>query len=130
MANAPGILTLPSPYSVAETLDRLQALLTQKGIKIFIRIDQAAEARAAGLSMPEIQLLIFGSPKGGTPIMIQSPVSGLDLPLKALAWQHSDGHVFLSYNDPEYFRNKYNLSEEAVKPISGVGNLIEQVLRA
>ena len=85
MPSPQGIITIASPYTVTETLNRLHALLSGKGIKIFARIDQAAEARAVGLSMPETQLLIFGNPKGGTPVMVEAPLSALDLPLKALA---------------------------------------------
>jgi uncharacterized protein (DUF302 family) len=128
MASPAGVVTVPSPYSVVETLDRLQATLAEHGIKVFARIDQAAEARAVGLSMPEIQLLIFGNPKGGTPIMVAEPLAALDLPLKAIAWQDHDGRVFVSYNDPAHLRDRFNLSAELMKPISGLGNLIEQVL--
>jgi uncharacterized protein (DUF302 family) len=129
MASPAGVVTVPSPYSVAETLDRLQTSLAEHGTKVFARIDQAAEARAVGLSMPEIQLLIFGNPKGGTPIMLAEPLAALDLPLKALAWQDHEGRVFVSYNESAYLGDRFNLSAELVKPISGLGNLIEQVLR-
>lgn len=129
MASPAGVVTVPSPYSVPETLDRLQASLAKHGIKIFARIDQAAEARAVGLSMPEIQLLIFGNPKGGTPIMVAEPLAALDLPLKALAWEDREGRVFVSYNEPAYLGERFSLSAELMKPIGGLGNLIEQVLR-
>lgn len=129
MAIPPGVVTLPSPYSVPETLDHLERSLAEHGIKVFARIDQAAEARAVGLSMPEAQLLIFGNPKGGTPIMVAEPLAALDLPLKALAWQNPEGRVFVSYNDPAYLRDRFDLNAELMKPIAGLGNLIEQVLR-
>lgn len=129
MAGPTGVVTLPSSFTVSDTLDRLQVALAQHGIKVFSRIDQASEARAVGLSMPDTQLLIFGNPKGGTPIMVAEPLAALDLPLKALAWQDTEGRVFVSYNDPEYLRDRFSLSAEVVKPISGLGNLIEQVLR-
>ena len=79
--------------------------------------------------MPETQLLIFGNPKGGTPIMVAEPLSALDLPLKALAWQDPEGRVFLSYNDPSYLQDRFHLSAEVMKPIGGLGNLIEQAIR-
>ncbi len=129
MASPAGIVTLPSRYSVSETIDRLQTSLGAHGIKVFARIDQAAEARAVGLSMPETQLLIFGNPRGGTPIMLAEPLAALDLPLKALAWKDNEGRVFVSYYDPAYLRERFSLSAELMKPISGIGNLIEQVLR-
>ena len=129
MPGPQGVITVASPFPVAESLDRLETLLAEKSIKVFARIDQAAEARAVGLDLPETQLLIFGNPKGGTPIMVESPLSALDLPLKALAWQDDEGRVFVSYNDPAYIRDRFSLSADVVKPISGIGNLIEQALR-
>ena len=107
--NAQGAINLPSNYSVSETADRLENLLKTKGIKIFVRIDQAEEARQAGLSMPETQLLVFGDPKAGTPLMVKYPSLALDLPLKALVWQSADGKVWLSYNSPEYLQQRHGL---------------------
>jgi uncharacterized protein (DUF302 family) len=123
-----GIISKASKYSVPETLDRVDALLRSKGIKIFVRVDHSGEAEKAGLKMPPTQLLIFGNPKGGTPIMLAAPTAAIDLPLKALAWEDSDGKVWLSYNDPEYLKKRYGLTDEQIKTIAGTGSLIEQAL--
>ena len=123
-----GIISKESKFSVSETLDRVDALLRSKGIKIFVRVDHSGEAEKAGLKMPPTQLLIFGNPKGGTPVMLAAPTAAIDLPLKALAWQDGDGKVWLSYNDPEYLKKRYGLTDEQIKTIAGVGSLIEQAL--
>ena len=123
-----GIISKESKYSVAETLDRVGALLRSKGIKIFARVDHSGEAEKVGLKMPPTQLLIFGNPKGGTPVMLAAPTAAIDLPLKALAWQDADGKVWLSYNDPEYLKKRYGLTDDQIKTIAGTGSLIEQAL--
>jgi uncharacterized protein (DUF302 family) len=123
-----GIISKESKYSVPETLDRVDALLRTKGIKIFVRVDHGGEAEKAGLKMPPTQLLIFGNPKGGTPVMLAAPTAAIDLPLKALASQDADGKVWLSYNDPEYIKRRFGLTDEQIKTIAGTGSLIEQAL--
>jgi uncharacterized protein (DUF302 family) len=123
-----GIISKESKFSVPETLDRVDALLRSKGIKIFVRVDHSGEAEKAGLKLPPTQLLIFGNPKGGTPVMLAAPTAAIDLPLKALAWQDSDGKVWLSYNDPEYLKKRYGLTDDQIKTIAGSGSLIEQAL--
>ena len=123
-----GIITHPSPYSVPETLDRLEALLHAKSIKVFTRVDHSGEAEKAGLHMPPTQLLIFGNPKGGTPIMLAVPLSAIDLPIKALAWQDAEGKVWLSYNDPQYLKTRFSVPDELLAPISGLSALMEQAL--
>ena len=123
-----GIITLPSPYSVPETLNRLDSLLQAKNINIFARIDHSGEAEKVGLHMPPTQLLIFGSPKGGTPIMLASPLSAIDLPLKALAWQDAEGKVWLSYNDPQYIKARHSIPEDLLIPISNLNSLIQQAV--
>jgi uncharacterized protein (DUF302 family) len=125
----PGLITLPSPYSVPETLDRLEAILRTKNITVFTRVDHSGEAKKVGLSMPPTQLLIFGNPKGGTPIMLAAPLSAIDLPLKALAWQDTEGHVWLSYNDPQYLKTRFSLPDNLLTPISGIGALLQQAVK-
>lgn len=115
-----GIVNLPSKYSVTETADRLQALLREKGIKIFACIDQAAEAHAVGLSLRPTQLVIFGDPRAGTPLMASFPSLALDLPLKALAWEDPEGKVWLSYNSPSYLQQRHNLPQEPFQPIGAL----------
>lgn len=128
MPTADGLITKPSPYSVAETLDRLEALLHSRNIKIFTRIDHSGEAQNAGLSMPPTQVLIFGNPKGGTPVMVANPLSAIDLPLKALAWQDAAGKAWLTWNDPQYLKLRYNLSDEVLAPLVTATSLIAQAL--
>ncbi|WP_223173826.1 DUF302 domain-containing protein [Gloeobacter kilaueensis] len=123
-----GIVSKPSPYSVSETIDRLVAVLEAKGIAIFSRIDQQAEAEKVGLALTPIQLLIFGNPRAGTPLMAAVPVSALDLPLKALGWEDSQGQVWLSYNRPDYLQQRFGLSDALIKNIAGIGALVDQAL--
>ena len=128
MNSGEGIISKPSKYSVPETLQRLEAILTAKGIRVFARIDHSGEAEKAGLKMPPTQLLIFGNPKGGTPVMLAAPTAAIDLPLKALAWQDASGQVWLSYNDPAYIQRRYGLTADDIKPLAGMGAVIEQAL--
>lgn len=125
MTHADGIISKRSKYSVPETLSRLENMLTSKQIKIFARVDHSGEAEKAGLKMPPTQLLIFGNPKGGTPVMLAAPLSAIDLPLKALAWQDAEGQVWLSYNDPAYIQRRYALTDDVMKPLAGIGALID-----
>jgi uncharacterized protein (DUF302 family) len=124
-----GIISQPSPYSVTETVDRLEAILQAKGITIFVRIDQQAEAKKVGLSLRPTQLLLFGNPEAGTPLMVAEPIIALDLPLKILAWEAADGEVWLSYNDPDYLKQRFSLSNELVKNIAVIAPLVNQALR-
>lgn len=123
-----GIVSKPSKYSVAETLDRLEAVLKSKGVTIFARIDHSGEAEKAGLKLRPTQLLIFGNPKMGTGIMEAAPSAAIDLPLKALAWQDESGKVWLAYNSPEYLQQRHGLSDEFGKKIAAVGTLIDKAL--
>ena len=125
MKTGEGIISKASEYSVAETLDRVEAVLGEKGIRVFARVDHSGEAEKVGLKMRPTQLLIFGNPKGGTPVMLAAPTAAIDLPLKALAWQDGDGKVWLSYNDPEYLKKRFGLTDEQIKTISGIGSVIE-----
>jgi len=123
-----GIISKSSKYSVPDTIDRLEAVLRTKGIKIFARVDQSGEAEKVEMKMPPTQLLIFGNPKAGTPVMLAAPTAAIDLPLKTLAWEDKDGKVWLSYNDPEYLKRRFALIDDQIKPIAGSGSLIEQAL--
>jgi uncharacterized protein (DUF302 family) len=128
MHTAPdSIISLPSKYSATETMNRLEKILMAKGITVFARINQQAEAKKAGLELTPLELLIFGNPKAGTPLMQAEPLAALDLPLKAIAWEGKDGRVWLSYNKPEYIIERYSLHESLLKNIS-VGPLMEQAV--
>ncbi|HEY9847661.1 MAG TPA: DUF302 domain-containing protein [Candidatus Caenarcaniphilales bacterium] len=124
-----GIISQLSPYSVPETIDRLEAILQAKNITVFARIDQQAEAEKVGLSLRPTQLLLFGSPKAGTPLMVAEPLIALDLPLKVLAWEAADSKVWLSYNDPNYLKQRFSLSDDLVKNIAVIAPLLNQALR-
>ena len=123
-----GIIDVPSPYSVPDTLKRLEDIARAKELTIFARVDHSGEAEKAGLKMRPTQLLIFGSPKAGTPLMIAAPSLAIDLPLKALAWEDAQGEVWLSYNRPEYLRERHGVPEELMKNIAGVGALIQKAV--
>ena len=124
----PGIVDLPSPYSVPETLARLQSLLKQNGVTVFALIDHSGEAAKIGLEMRPTQLLIFGNPKGGTPLMVAAPSSAIDLPLKALAWQDAEGKVWLSYNAPEYLADRHDIPAELIKNIAAPAALLRKAV--
>jgi uncharacterized protein (DUF302 family) len=104
-----GIIQLPSRHSVLATMDRLESLLKERGITVFARIDFSGDATRAGLSLRPQQLLIFGNPKAGTPLMATAPTAGLDLPLKALVWEDTDGRAHIAYNDPQYIVRRHGL---------------------
>lgn len=125
-ASTIGIIDLVCRHSVAETVERLEALLLSKGIKIFIRIDHAAEARAVGLIMPPTVLLIFGNPKLGTPLMANHPSLALDLPTKALIWESADGGVWLSYNSPKFLQQRHGLEDPPFGPIIALFHEVTQ----
>jgi uncharacterized protein (DUF302 family) len=115
-AGGNGLISKPSRYSAPETMDRLVAVLQSKGMTVFVRIDHAAEAEKAGLKMRPSQLLVFGNPKGGTPLMVAAPTVAIDLPLKALAWEDADGKVWLGYNSPSYLKERHGIEgkDEAI----------------
>jgi uncharacterized protein (DUF302 family) len=115
-----GLKNLASHYSVRETIDRLEDLLRSKGIKIFARLDQAAEAQAVGISMRPMELLIFGDPKSGSPLMIEYPSLAIDLPLKALAWESEERKVYLCFNSIDYLIERHHLSGEPFKAIEAL----------
>jgi uncharacterized protein (DUF302 family) len=123
-----GLIHLSSPYSVPETLQRVESILRSKNLTIFSRIDHSGEAEKVGLAMRPTQLIIFGSPKAGTPMMVASPTLAIDLPLKALVWQDAEEKVWVSYNDPNYLKQRHNISDELLKNISGVGALLEKAV--
>jgi uncharacterized protein (DUF302 family) len=127
-ADVPGVIQLRSRHSVSATIDRLQALLQQKGILVFARIDFSGDAERAGLRMPAQQMLIFGNPTAGTPLMLAVPAVGLDLPLKMLAWEASDGNVWVAYKDPQYIVQQYRLASNFAANLAAVVPLIEHAV--
>jgi uncharacterized protein (DUF302 family) len=126
---AEGIVTCPSQHPVGQTLDRLEQSLRAHGVTIFARVDHGAGAVGVGLAMPPSELLIFGHPRGGTPIMRAAPLSALDLPFKALAWQDEAGATWLSYNEPRYLAQRFGLVDADVAPLAPLVALIEAAAR-
>lgn len=122
-----GLVRLPSRHSVVATIDRLEAGLKQRSILVFARIDFSGDAARAGLHMRPEQMLIFGNPKAGTPLMLQVPAAGLDLPLKALAWEDADAKVWVAYNDPQYIVRRYGIEAALAANLAAVVPLIEAV---
>jgi uncharacterized protein (DUF302 family) len=125
-----GIIHLPSRYSVADTLKRLESVIASKGLTIFARIDHSGEAAKVGLTMQPTELLLFGSPKSGTPLMISSPTLAIDLPLKALVWQDVEGAVWLSYNSPEYLQQRHTIPDALIRNIAGIRSICEEAVRS
>ena len=123
-----GLIHLESKHSVDETLQRLEDLLKQKGVALFARIDHSGEAAKAGLEMRPTKLLIFGSPKAGTPLMQAAPTLAIDLPLKALVWRDAEGKVWLTYNDPAYLQRRHGVPAELLPNIAGVSGLFAKAV--
>ncbi len=122
-----------SPHSVAKTLDRLSAILKKKGITVFTRVDHAAGAKKVDMALRPTQLLIFGNPKLGTPLMTADQQIGLALPLKALAWQDEAGKVWLGYTKPAELQHRYGIKgrDEVFKKMTGaLNNLTNAALKA
>ena len=128
-ADPNGIVHRESPYSVDETIERLGNILQTLGIPILATIDHSGGAAAMGLSMRPTKLLIFGNAKAGTPLMLAAPTLALDLPLKALVWEDSDGQVKVSYNTPEYLRERHGFPEELLKNIAGIRLIVDEAVR-
>ena len=120
-----GTVDVRSRHSVRETIDRLEALVKTRGLTVFARIDFSGDAERAGLAMRPMQMLLFGNPKAGTPLLLASPRSGLDLPLRALAWEDADGAVWVSSNSPDYLASRHGLTAEVIARIAGAGALID-----
>jgi uncharacterized protein (DUF302 family) len=125
---ANGLLQVASKYSVDETVKRLQAVLAEKGVQVFARIDHSGEAEKVGLKMRPTKVLIFGNPKGGTPLMVAAPSLAIDLPLKALVAQDESGKVWVTYNNPEYLQQRHGVPEDLIKNIAVVGTLVAKAV--
>jgi len=124
-----GIESRPSPFAVEATLEHLKAVIGSRNLTLFAQIDQSDEAKRVGLTMQEAHVLIFGNPKGGTPLMIASPLLALDLPLKVLVWQSDDDRVWVSSNSVAYLRDRYAIPQELVGNLAVIDAVIEQALQ-
>ncbi len=123
MDKGDGIVTIPSSHSVDETVARLKDILQSKGITLFAVIDHSGEAAKVGMKMPNTKLVIFGNPKGGTPLMLAAPSIAIDLPLKILVAEDAQGKVWISYNSPQYLKERHGLPENLVANIAVVETL-------
>jgi len=119
-----GLVVKPSVYSVAETLDRFEAVIKKKGITLFARINHAQGAKGVGISLEPVELIIFGTPKLGAPLMASQPKAAIDLPLKAIAWQDKEGKVWLAYNTPDYIAKRHAINDQqaVIKKMTGAIN--------
>ena len=123
VAKEAGIINIPSNHSVDETVDRLENILQSKEITLFALVDHSGEAAKVGMKMPPTKLLIFGNPKGGTPVMLAAPSIALDLPLKILVAEDAQGKVWLSYNSPEYLEERHGLPPNLLPNIAVIETL-------
>ena len=119
-----GIIDIPSKHSVDDTVAKLKGLLSAKGIALFALVDHSGEAEKVGMKMPNTKLLIFGSPKAGTPVMLAAPSIAIDLPLKILVWQDPEEKVWVSYNSPDYLKNRHHVPEELFKNLAVIETLV------
>lgn len=125
-ANTAGIVDLRSRHSVDETVGRLIKLLEAKGVTLFAVVDHSGEAAKVGLAMPPTKLLIFGNPQAGTPVMLAAPSAAIDLPLKILVREESNGEVLVSYNSPAYLQQRHGFPAELVQNLAAVKLLAEK----
>ena len=123
-----GLLQIASKYTVDETVKLLKAVLAEKGVQVFALIDHSGEAEKIGLKMRPTKLLIFGNPKGGTPLMVAAPSLAIDLPLKALVAEDEGGNVWISYNSPEYLQQRHGVPEDLMKNIAAIGALLAKAV--
>lgn len=121
MSTVDGLTAVPSPHTVEETVDRLAAAVAGAGLAVLARVDHAAAAAGAGLDLRPTTLLLFGRPQGGTPLMQERQTAGIDLPLKALAWEDPDGTVWLGWNEPAWIAARHGITESgaAVDALAG-----------
>lgn len=123
-----GLANLTCPYTVDDAVKRLQSLVEAQGLTLFCIVDHSGAAEKAGLKMPPTQVVLFGSPKAGTPLMLASPSLAIDLPLKALIWEDRDGKVWVSYNSPAYLQQRHNIPGELLKNIAGIDTLMQKLV--
>jgi len=125
-ANESGILRIASSHTVVETMARLEGLLRERGVIVFARIDFSGDAARAGLTMRPEQMLVFGNPKAGTPLMQAEPAVGLDLPIKALVFEDAAGKTWVAWNDPQYIVRRHGLPAALAANLAAVVPLIER----
>ena len=122
-----GIVDRVSPFGVNETVEKLTRLLQSKGVTLFAIVDHSGEAEKVGMHVLPTRLLIFGNPKAGTPLMLARPRVAIDLPLKILVWEDSDGRTWMSYNSPDYLKQRHGLPGDLLQNIALVETLVASV---
>jgi len=123
-----GLLQVASKYSVEQTVKQLESVLAERGVQVFALIDHSGEAEKVGMKMRPTKLLIFGNPKGGTPVMIAAPSLAIDLPLKALVSEDENGGVWITYNTPEYLQQRHGVPQDLIKNVAVVGTLVAKAV--
>jgi len=121
-----GLVDLPSNHSVEETVEKLAGILKTKGITLFALVDHGGEAEKAGIKMRPTKLFVFGNPKAGTPVMLASPSSAIDLPLKILVWEDANDKVWVTYNSPIYLQERHNIPPELLQNIAVIEPLAKK----
>ena len=124
MVKGNGLVLVRSRFSVGDTVGRLEAAFKNMGMQVFAVIDHSGEAQKVGLQMRPTKVVIFGSPKGGTPLMVAAPSLAIDLPMKALVAQDAEGEVWVTYNSPEYLQERHGVPGELIKNLAGAGAVI------
>jgi uncharacterized protein (DUF302 family) len=125
-----GLISAKSSFGPEETLSRLEAAIKAKGLTVFARVDHAAGAAAVGLQLRPTEVVIFGNPRGGTPLMQAAQTAGIDLPLKALIWQDEAGATFLSYNDPVWIAKRHGLGQNTETTVKTISGLLDALVKA
>jgi uncharacterized protein (DUF302 family) len=128
MTQKNGLIQVASHYSMEETIKRLQTAFAEKGLQVFALIDHSGEAEKVGLKMRPTKVLIFGSPKSGTPLMKAAPSLAIDLPLKALVAEDAQQNVSVTYNDPQYLKERHGVPDDLIKNLAGAGVLIAKAV--
>jgi uncharacterized protein (DUF302 family) len=123
-----GVISILAAHSVDETVEKLKAILLAKGVTLFALVDHSGEAEKVGMNIRPTKLAIFGNPKGGTPLMVASPLVAIDLPLKILIWEDESGKVWVSYNSPQYLKARHNLPDALLQNIAVVEALAQTIL--
>jgi uncharacterized protein (DUF302 family) len=125
----PSVITKPSSRSVAETVDRLEQVIADRGFTLFRVIDHSGTAEHVGVQMPDSKLVMFGNPSKGASVMLAAPLAGLDLPLKVLVCEDNNGVVSVSYNSPGFMAERYRLDDAQRAPFDAVESIVEAALR-
>jgi uncharacterized protein (DUF302 family) len=122
-----GLITLPSHHTARETMDRLLAALAARNMTVFARIDHAAGAQSVGMPLRPTEVVLFGNPKGGTPLMQDQQTAGIDLPLKALVWEDAGGKVWLGYNDPAWIAQRHGVGAASAAAVAAMGKALAAI---